>query len=228
MLASQLALKSHAMTSHTATSTTHTMTSRTTTSRTTTSRTTTSRTTTSRTTAATRLSLFPFTQAAWRTQKRVKGIEPSSIAWKAMALPLSYTRRGGITFVHENNDDLFQNAAALTPTLISQQRHGKTTSRTFLQQTHVLFIAAISLHGNRAAGTIWGVQDSNLRRQCHQIYSLTPLTARETPPGMGRSPSVFRFEGDPLRTPFFQFYLPQAASAQASAGGSHTARRITS
>jgi hypothetical protein len=27
----------------------------------------------------------------------------------------------------------------------------------------------------------WGVQDSNLRRQSHQIYSLTPLTARETP-----------------------------------------------
>jgi hypothetical protein len=27
----------------------------------------------------------------------------------------------------------------------------------------------------------WGVQDSNLRRQCHQIYSLTPLATRETP-----------------------------------------------
>jgi hypothetical protein len=27
----------------------------------------------------------------------------------------------------------------------------------------------------------WGVKDSNLRRHCHQIYSLTPLTARETP-----------------------------------------------
>ena len=27
----------------------------------------------------------------------------------------------------------------------------------------------------------WGVQDSNLRRHSHQIYSLTPLTARETP-----------------------------------------------
>ncbi len=25
------------------------------------------------------------------------------------------------------------------------------------------------------------MQDSNLRRHCHQIYSLTPLTARETP-----------------------------------------------
>jgi hypothetical protein len=27
----------------------------------------------------------------------------------------------------------------------------------------------------------WGVQDSNLRRHSHQIYSLAPLTARETP-----------------------------------------------
>jgi hypothetical protein len=27
----------------------------------------------------------------------------------------------------------------------------------------------------------WGVEDSNLRRQCQQIYSLSPLTARETP-----------------------------------------------
>ena len=27
-----------------------------------------------------------------RPAKRVKGVEPSSIAWKAMALPLSYTR----------------------------------------------------------------------------------------------------------------------------------------
>ena len=27
----------------------------------------------------------------------------------------------------------------------------------------------------------WGVKDSNLRRQSHQIYSLTPLTTRETP-----------------------------------------------
>ena len=35
-------------------------------------------------------------------------------------------------------------------------------------------------HGANPGGE-WGVQDSNLRRHCHQIYSLTPLTARETP-----------------------------------------------
>ena len=65
--------------------------------------------------------------------KRVKGIEPSSSAWKAVALPLSYTRDG-------NPPD-----------------------------------------GRSAPPDKWGVQDSNLRRHCHQIYSLTPLTARETP-----------------------------------------------
>ena len=31
----------------------------------------------------------------WKTLERVKGIEPSSSAWKAVALPLSYTRAGG-------------------------------------------------------------------------------------------------------------------------------------
>ena len=33
----------------------------------------------------------------------------------------------------------------------------------------------------KAQGLQWGVQDSNLRRLSHQIYSLTPLTTRETP-----------------------------------------------
>ena len=30
-----------------------------------------------------------------KSLERVKGIEPSSSAWKAVALPLSYTRTGG-------------------------------------------------------------------------------------------------------------------------------------
>ena len=46
----------------------------------------------------------------------------------------------------------------------------------------------------------WGVQDLNLRRHCHQIYSLTPLTTRETPlyfrsrlpPATGRSETLWR------------------------------------
>lgn len=57
-------------------------------------------------------------------QERVMGIEPTPPAWKAGALPLSYTR---------------------------------------LQSTHF---------------AKWREQDSNLRRQCHQIYSLAPLATR--------------------------------------------------
>jgi len=34
----------------------------------------------------------PFRQDDFYKKKRVEGIEPSSLAWKAIALPLSYTR----------------------------------------------------------------------------------------------------------------------------------------
>jgi hypothetical protein len=40
-----------------------------------------------------------------------------------------------------------------------------------------------------AAKGWWAEQDSNLRRQCHQIYSLTPLAARESALG-SRTPAV--------------------------------------
>ena len=40
-------------------------------------------------------------------------------------------------------------------------------------------------------GKWWGEQDSNLRRRCHQIYSLTPLAAREPPQG-DKDPSVIQ------------------------------------
>jgi hypothetical protein len=43
-----------------------------------------------------------------KTLERVKGIEPSSSAWKAVALPLSYTRKVLIDqhFSHFVNSDL--------------------------------------------------------------------------------------------------------------------------
>ena len=44
---------------------------------------------------------------------------------------------------------------------------------------------------NVEVGGWWGEQDSNLRRRCHQIYSLTPLAAREPPQG-DKDPSVPR------------------------------------
>ena len=36
--------------------------------------------------------LYRLSYSSWQTE-RVKGIEPSSSAWKAVALPLSYTRK---------------------------------------------------------------------------------------------------------------------------------------
>src|SRR5262249_23835186 len=41
----------------------------------------------------------PSTLAQRRLLERVKGIEPSSSAWKAVALPLSYTRTRGISAI---------------------------------------------------------------------------------------------------------------------------------
>ena len=63
-------------------------------------------------------------------QERVMGIEPTPPAWKAGALPLSYTRRGCLD--NSLKDSIWQ----------------------------------------------WREQDSNLRRHCHQIYSLAPLATR--------------------------------------------------
>src|SRR4051812_37613667 len=40
----------------------------------------------------------------------------------------------------------------------------------------------------------WGVQDSNLRRQSHQIYSLTRLTASVTPRATSNSQSSYNAE----------------------------------
>jgi hypothetical protein len=76
--------------------------------------------------------------------KRVEGIEPSSLAWKAIALPLSYTRTSNV--------------------VTSRPQH----------------LAAISLQssGGCRIRTCEGIS--------HQIYSLTPLAARETPHGISR------------------------------------------
>ena len=62
----------------------------------------------------------------------------------------------------------------------------------FVCNCQMFFLKFLSSHGVSAMMLVliafhhethkWGVQDSNLRRLCHQIYSLTPLTARETPP----------------------------------------------
>ena len=51
-----------------------------------------------------------------------------------------------------------------------------------------LIAPAGHVHRDHRGGSWWGEQDSNLRRRCHQIYSLTPLAARE-PPHRGVAPT---------------------------------------
>ncbi len=53
---------------------------------------------------------------------------------------------------------------------------------------HKVAPAGHVLRDRRSEGW-WGEQDSNLRRRCHQIYSLTPLAAREPPQG-DKDPSI--------------------------------------
>ena len=53
------------------------------------------------------------------------------------------------------------------------------TSEIISTQTKNL-MASLPRYPNPAPSQ-WGEQDSNLRRRCHQIYSLAPLAAREPP-----------------------------------------------
>ena len=87
-----------------------------------------------------------------RPGKRVEGIEPSSLAWKAIALPLSYTR--------------VEPAKAAGP-------NQATKTRTRLPSQ----AAEAGCRGKTGECRIRTCEDIS-----HQIYSLTPLTARETPP----------------------------------------------
>ena len=63
------------------------------------------------------------------------------------------------------------------------------TSEIISTQTKNL-MASLPRYPNPAPSQ-WGEQDSNLRRRCHQIYSLTPLAAREPPQG-DKDPSVIQ------------------------------------
>ena len=106
------------------------------------------------------------------------GIEPTPPAWKAGALPLSYTRKS-----HRHRNSIF-----------------KLTSNLKI---------AISHHQHES----WREQDSNLRRQSHQIYSLAPLATRvsrrnasQTRPTQSittprRSPEI---ESDSMKIPYIQ------------------------
>ena len=86
-----------------------------------------------------------------------------------MALPLSYTRNNS-NFDSVFNDKSFQRSCPPQGVVNGSYPPSRGPSLQF-----GLFPLA------NLPGTQWGVQDSNLRRHCQQIYSLSPLTARETP-----------------------------------------------
>ena len=94
-----------------------------------------------------------------KIRERVKGIEPSQPAWKAGALPLSYTRR--------------RRPPARRSGSVASGRPGRTCR---VQTTASRTSRRVQHRPTRGEGE-WAKQDSNLRRLSHQIYSLTPLAA---------------------------------------------------
>ena len=104
--------------------------------------------------------------------ERVGGIEPPCAAWKAAVLPLNYTR-GDVDCGAPASAALLR---YLWPriSLYTQTQPGLVVSRSWAPPSTALSSATYRREW-------WGKQDSNLRRQNHQIYSLTPLAAREFP-----------------------------------------------
>jgi hypothetical protein len=88
--------------------------------------------------------------------ERVMGIEPTLPAWKAGTLPLSYTR-GWFRSVLRGS----RARSGLGGLVADHSDDTRTESRSV----------------PCPSGATWVEQDSNLRRQCHQIYSLAPLAA---------------------------------------------------
>ncbi len=124
--------------------------------------------------------------------ERVGGIEPPCAAWKAAVLPLNYTRKVGRDGRRpragrgEIRGDL-GGRFATNRNRVVRRRSRCSPDRTSLQESNP---------GGPAEGGWWGKQDSNLRRLSHQIYSLTPLAAREFPRPEYPSPVVRRRRAD--------------------------------
>ena len=101
------------------------------------------------------------------------GIEPTLSAWKAEVLPLNYTRAIA-AYAGATRHSQPLHLPALTPSSMSRPR----------------------------VQAWWRGEDSNLRRQSRQIYSLIPLAAREPLPK--RKPRIMRD-----KTPGRQRLTPQ-------------------
>ena len=106
--------------------------------------------------------------------ERVKGIEPSYSAWKAAALPLSYTR-----------------------TRREKTSPGPTGSGPVDGRFRIDWVWLTRIRIFASGRPKWGLQDSNLCRRSQRIYSPPPLTTRANP----QNPilSSFRFPSPGVR-----------------------------
>ena len=153
-----------------------------------------------------------------KTEERAKGIEPSRPAWKAGALPLSYARvtlrnrpepstlvRSGSTLIFRPRQRLARFLRQLGVS-VKSSCSGQSSEISMTQITRHQFTqpdgTACGVRGSRRAASLhdaqhrhstqWGKQDSNLRRQSHQIYSLAHLATLEFPPAqLNLSSQVF-------------------------------------
>jgi hypothetical protein len=112
------------------------------------------------------------------------GIEPTLPAWKAGTLPLSYTRgfTGVPTLFHENPSQPRAPLELVFPGVWSSRSKARAVFCFFSPRVVVWFGRPVG--SNRGlepdptqSDPTWVEQDSNLRRHCHQIYSLAPLAA---------------------------------------------------
>jgi hypothetical protein len=112
------------------------------------------------------------------------GIEPTLPAWKAGTLPLSYTRgfAGVPTLFHENPSQPRAPLELVFPGVWSSRSKARAVFCFFSPRVVVWFGRPVG--SNRGlepdptqSDPTWVEQDSNLRRHCHQIYSLAPLAA---------------------------------------------------
>ena len=104
--------------------------------------------------------------------ERVKGIEPSSVAWKATALPLSYTR------VMLSVPSAFV-LSAFAPWVVVASAFAKASAG-HPPPALCLPAASFSARSRRSlgGGGWWRGLDSNQRRRSQRIYSPSPLATR--------------------------------------------------
>ena len=128
------------------------------------------------------------------------GIEPTWPAWKAGTLPLSYARGKDRSRFQVNSEDPAKAPRGPKPCVEGPSFRLLTWNLELCEW--------------------WTGEDSNLRRLSHQIYSLTPLAARE--PVHPVQCGVRNAECGAKKTPSAldrPLFIPHAALAVPGAGG---------